>query len=225
MKKIILYYTDNKLDPFIMDHCQQNLKKMAGDISIVSVSQQPITFGNIDITVGELERSRHSMYRQITMGLLVVKRLFNPDVVYMAEHDILYCPNYFDFVPTDPNTFYYYVYKYWMNERGFVNCEQARHLSGLTCNFNLLLSHMLLRLYRIEKLNMKKGGWAKSEPGCSDGDNTGLWERREPLSNPCVDIRHGQNLSGVKLFNATHEQQIAFWGDHTELMEQMNWKP
>jgi len=237
MKKVIIYYTDNKLDKNIASFCFENLLKVCGIIPIVLVSQKRTSFlYKGEIIVGDKSKSRQSMFEQIQSGLQVAKRIYQPDIVFMAEHDILYSKGYFDFIPPDNLIFYYANNKYWMDDSKFVDCMSARHLSVLACNFNLLLSHINWRLYRMQYLNMKKGGLTKSEPGCSEvsqkfntlKDPTGENQYRY-LTPPCVDIRHGNNLSKVNLdeyikkYGNKIYDTIPYWGNHTKLKEKMKW--
>ena len=89
----MLYYTDNQLDPGIMKACQDQLKQSVNGHRIVSVSLQPIDFGdNIALS---MERGYLTMFKQILAGL----EEMDCDIVFFAEHDILYHPTHFEFTP------------------------------------------------------------------------------------------------------------------------------
>ena len=65
--KGILYYTDNCLDEKIMAACQKQLMKSVNGNRIISVSLQPMQFGdNIHLP---LERGYLTMFKQILEGL------------------------------------------------------------------------------------------------------------------------------------------------------------
>lgn len=227
--KIILYYTDNCLDENIMKFCQDTLSIVSGDIPIVCVSKQITNFGNLSVQVDLEERSRRAMFLQMKAGLDAAFREFYPQYVYIAEHDCLYPEGYFDFIPSDPETFYYTKNKYFMDEKEYVD-GSIINLSTLICHYRLLLAHVNLRLYRIASMNKKKGGWTNCEPAVSEGDTLGKYEVRK-TDKPVIDIRHGNNLSkvyGEKIFPDNlreHGQQtIPYWGDHGTLKDKMKWQ-
>jgi len=219
MDKAILYYTDQKLHGGVAKHCRKNLRKVAGNIPIFSVSQGELEFGTYNYVIEEMERSRFSMYQQIQYGLFKMYEVLNPKFVFFAEHDVLYPLDYFDFIPDRNDTFYYFIRKYFMNQKGFWYTGQC-DLSTLAGNFKLVLAHFTLRLYRIMYLNMKKGGWEKSEPGTSRDDHTGLWEVRSN-KYPCIDVRHGNNISNV--IEKPVLSNIEYWGFCEQIKKDMQW--
>ncbi len=215
-----IYYTDNKLHQGIAQMVRVELRA-AYPRYLVSVSQFPINFGTDRVVLGELERSRHSMFKTIVAGLQIAYRNWKRDgILFMCEHDMLYPKGYFDFVPERDDTFYYADNQFYMDEQGFAE-KTIPTLSGCVCSLRLMLAHMQLRIYRIEALNKKKGGWTNSEPAISAGDELGRWERwRNPT--PMVDIRHDNNLSKIDPVGE-HFQTIPHWGDHESLMKHLRW--
>ena len=105
MKKI-LYYTDNNIDSDIQQKCIKQLLK--ANIPIVSVSWKPMDLGT-NIVVGEGHpRSDETIFWQITTGAMECLN----DIVYLAEHDVLYHPSHFDFVPKKKGVLYYNTNRY-----------------------------------------------------------------------------------------------------------------
>jgi len=104
MKKI-LYYTDNNIDPEIRDLCIKYL--LMTEIPIVSVSFKPMDLGT-NICVGEQPRCDETIFWQITTGVMECLN----DIVYLAEHDVLYHPSHFNFIPSLRGTLYYNVNRY-----------------------------------------------------------------------------------------------------------------
>jgi len=98
----ILYITDNALDPVIADRCMELLDWSARGNRIVSVSQKPLEFGD-NVCVGEIGRVALSIDVQIKAGLEVIDTPY----VAIAEHDCVYVPEHFDFVPKEKETFWY----------------------------------------------------------------------------------------------------------------------
>ena len=228
-EKMILYYTDNTLEDSIGPGVREILKENSKGIPIVCVGKKHIDFGDLSIEIDLEERSRRAMFLQVQVGLNEAFTRLQPQYVYIAEHDCLYPPGYFDFIPTDPDAFYYTHNKYFMDDKEFVH-GGITNLSTLICHYRLLLAHVNLRVYRIEKLNMKKGGWANCEPAVSGNDTLGEVKLRE-TTYPVVDIRHGKNLSKIygerpfpERLREQAQQQIPYWGDHTKLRERIGWQ-
>jgi len=101
LQKGIVYYTDNSAAERILWVCRQRLKCICKDWDIVSVSHYPIDFGrNI---VMPLKRSVKSLFEQVLAGL----KASTADIVYLAEHDVLYHTSHFEAVPPADDVFYY----------------------------------------------------------------------------------------------------------------------
>ena len=90
----VLYYTANKEKPGFEEKIIANLKKQAGSLPIVSVSQKPLDLGH-NICVGPQHPCYFNEFRQIRIGLDEVKTPF----VLSAESDFLYPPEYFHLDP------------------------------------------------------------------------------------------------------------------------------
>lgn len=105
MRKI-LYYSDGNIDPKIRDMCIDQLLKV--NIPIISVTWKPLDLGT-NIVVGEGHpRSDDTIFWQITTGCMECLG----DIVYLAEHDVLYHPSHFDFVPQRNGILYYNTNRY-----------------------------------------------------------------------------------------------------------------
>ena len=189
--KGIVYYTDNRLDDNIMRACQKQLEQAARNCcKIVSVSLQPIDFG--ENIVLPLERGYLTMFKQILAGLEAI----DTDIVFFAEHDVLYHESHFDFVPEKRDVFYYnrHVYKVRLSD-GFslhYDCDQT---SGLSAYRSLLLDHYRKRVEVVERTGFsRKIGF---EPGTHrraeriDDYTSEFWFS----ACPNLDIRHGKNLT------------------------------
>jgi glycosyltransferase involved in cell wall biosynthesis len=99
IKKGLVYYTDNRLDPTIMKAVQDNLVKCCPDYEIISVSLEPIDFGK-NIVLNE-KRGYLTMFKQILAGL----EASSADIVFLVEHDVLYSKEHFDFIPPKDDVF------------------------------------------------------------------------------------------------------------------------
>jgi len=98
----IVYYTDNCLDDEIMSVCQRHLLRSANGHRIISVSQQPLDFGE-NVCVGDIGRSWLSLYKQLFEGVRRAKTRY----VAMAEHDCIYSEDHLTWIPPRDDTFYY----------------------------------------------------------------------------------------------------------------------
>jgi len=201
LSKGILYYTDNRLDPQIMEACQKNLRAAAGSKRLVSVSIDPLDFGdNIAI---RLAPGYLTMFQQILMGLEELET----DIVFFAEHDVLYHPTHFDFVP-ERDDIIYYNQNCWKVRADdghalYYDCSQT---SGLCAYRELLLRHYRERVKRTQEKLDELGdtrayrNWIRRQ-GFEPGTH-GRAERVDDLQSaawrsayPNIDIRHNGNLT------------------------------
>src|ERR1700674_133730 len=101
LTKGCIYYTDNRPRWFILEKCQEQIKKSWSG-KIVSVSLAPINFGENIVLAGR-KRSYPTMLTQIVMALTAL----DTDIVFFLEHDVLYHPSHFDFTPPCDDIYYY----------------------------------------------------------------------------------------------------------------------
>jgi len=185
LSKAILYYTDNELDQNIMAACQQQIEK--AELPIVSVSLEPMLWGN-NIVI-DAKRGPLTLHTQILAGLEAI----DADVIFFAEHDVLYHPSHFDFMPKRPDRFYYNtnVWKVRASDGHAVWTDNLQQTSGLCAYRSLLLEHYRRRVAEIEE----KGFDRHYEPGEKTGPHkSNNWQSEHPN----LDIRHGKNLTRAK---------------------------
>ena len=98
-----VWYTNNSPEEKLFLTCQKQLNKCMEiwHYPIYSISQKPVNFG-IN-TVMNLESSVLSLFKQALRGIEECKT----DVIFMLEHDLLYHPSHFDFMPPLKDHFYY----------------------------------------------------------------------------------------------------------------------
>ena len=189
--KAIVYYTDNRLDEQIMTACQQQLLK-AG-LPIYSVSLRPLYFGH-NITINA-ERGPLTMFRQILAGLEACEA----DVVFLAEHDVLYHPSHFKFTPERDDLFYYDNNLWRVDaESGRALFHYSNHTSQLCARRSLLLEHYRERVRRVEAEGFsRRMGY---EPGTHrraervDDYGCAIWMSE----TPSIDLRHRYNLTQTR---------------------------
>ena len=186
MTKAVLYYTDNCCEERIATASRLQLSRCVNGLELVSVSQYPLpSFGrNIVLTLGS---SILSMFRQIQAGLEAIKA----DVVFMAEHDVIYHPSHFEFTPPRADR-YYFNTNVWMLDAA---TGRALHYDGMTKTSGLVAyRETLLEHYRRKVATIEESGWSRRlgfEPGekLSKGriDHKSEWWQSE---FPNVDIKH-----------------------------------
>lgn len=187
----VLYYTDNRLDPEIMAKCQKQLTKGTNGHRIVSVSLKPLDFGdNITITA---ERGPLTMFHQILAGL----QELDTDYVFFAEHDVLYHPTHFYFVPQDEKKFYYNtnVWKVRMSDGHGLYVDDCKQTSGLCAHRSLLIEHYRKRIEKVGIYGFSNGmgfepGTHNREQRVDDYQAEG-WKSEQPN----IDLRHEYNLT------------------------------
>ena len=184
----IIYYTDNRLRHTYLDKLvrQQILKS---NLPIISVSLRPMDFGRNIVFEGK--RGHSTMFKQVLTGLKASKA----DYVFLCEHDVLYHPSHFDFIPPEDEMYFYNanVYKYRLADRKVVKYD-CDLLSQICANRQLLIQHYEKKLEIIAG-----GGKAYGyEPGTGQSKIVDKYKAKRFTSRlPNIDIRHGKNWTGV----------------------------
>src|SRR3990167_2777836 len=211
--KGIVYYTDNQLDEKIMKKCQEQLLKLeSSNLPIVSVSLKPIEFG-VNYVL-PLERGYLTCAKQILMGL----EALDTDIIFFAEHDVLYHPSHFDFTPEKKDVYYYNMNSWMLRASdGHALYYDHKSLSGMSCYRETAIKHFKERIRRIEALmeEAKDTGTVKSMKSGLDiplkegihrlGFEPGTHNRVDRIDDlkaegyksqePNVDIRHDGTLT------------------------------
>ncbi|MBI2593025.1 hypothetical protein HYW44_00055 [Candidatus Daviesbacteria bacterium] len=202
--KGIIYYTDNRLSGQIFFVVLKQLLK--ANLSIVSVSLQPIDFGKnivLNLTPGYI-----TMMKQIIKGLEASEAKY----VFFCEHDCLYPTSHFEFTPPRNDIFYYNanVWRWKYPDNYAVTYDRLLSLSGLAVNRKFALSHYKKRFKKIKEMNWDKDTrheplWARRwgyEPGTKktkrggfSDDDFETWISKYPI----IDIRHGKTFSQSKV--------------------------
>jgi len=190
--KGIVYYTDNRLDPAIMAACQAQLER-AG-LPIVSVGLKPLNGFGQNITL-DAERGALTMFRQIVAGL----EALDAEIVFFAEHDVLYHPSHFEFEPERGDLFYYNNNLWKVDtETGRALFHYSNHTSQLCARRDLLLEHYRKRVAMVEadgfsrRMGYEPGTHGRAER--VDDYKCDTWMSDQPN----LDLRHGQNLTQTR---------------------------
>lgn len=238
----ILYLTDNSIDPKLQAINKKCLLQAAGDIPIISVSQGPCDIGE-NINVGNIGRSWMSLYKQQIIGL----EAMNPgDVCFIAEHDVLYTKEHFQYKIPDRKAFHY------NDNMWFLEWTDRKDLLGVYSMWpkkRLALSQLCadrdFYLYTTDKrLKLIEGGirYAKrfGEPGWNDQRMLKLAKRatrgHESLGpifdqfletdkhvvwkskHPNIDVRHHGNFTGPRR-GRSRVKELPYWGSLDDILK------
>ena len=215
--KGIVYYTDNRCEERIMRLVRDKLTQICNGYEIISVSQYPIDWGkNI---VMPLLHSPLSMFKQMLRGL----QESDADIIFFAEHDVLYHPTHFDFTPAKKDVFYYNEHTWKVDAKtGQALFYHTKQTSGLCAHRELLLEHYTKRLERVEKEGFSRSmgfepGTHRPPKGVDSYKAESFWSKY-----PNVDIRHSSNLTAnrFKKEQFRSERSIRGW---TEADEVVGW--
>lgn len=179
MVKGLIYYTSNRIDPKIMLACQQQLRK-SFDGEIVSCSLQPIDFGDKRIVL-DLEPSYLTMFREI----LACLEASTADIIFHAEHDVLYPKEHFEFTPPDKTRFWYDLNWWKVGKRDLAVQWGAVQVSGICYYRKLGIEFYKKRIASFDPKNFDR----KFEPTVDTEYET--WRS----SKPYIDIRGEWNLT------------------------------
>lgn len=182
--KGIIFYTDNQLKISVASLVQKTLSKISSDLSIpiVSCSLKPMNFGqNIHL---DLKRGYKTYFTQILTAL----EASTAEVIFMCEHDVVYHPSHFDFVPTDKETIYYNRNWVKIHPDGQVLKWEADQVSGVCAYRETLINFYRQRLGTYTDDTFDR----KFEPVSGHGSEH--WHS----SFPNLDIRHENNLTFSK---------------------------
>jgi len=195
-----LYYTDNELPDPLATTVRNQILKVIGDRPLVSVSLKPLEGFGTNIVMS-LERGKLTMHRQILRGLQELEKM-GVEIVYFLEHDVLYGEGYTDFLPPDPNAFYYNS-NLWRvrQEDGFSVKYDHKSLSQMCAYLSKLLPEYENRVNIMEEeddgRHFTRGyecGTRSLRLGGFSDDKSSTWEAKIPN----IDVRHSSNLSRSK---------------------------
>ena len=124
------------------------------------------------------------MFKQILAAL----EASDAEIVYFCEHDVLYHPSHFTFIPPKKDVFYY-NHNWWKVGNGDLAVHwDADQVSGLVCYRQLAVDFYRERVASFDRENFNR----KFEPG-SGINSEPFWS-----ALPLVDIRHPKNLTKDK---------------------------
>jgi glycosyltransferase involved in cell wall biosynthesis len=203
----VLYYTDNCLNMRLAKTVRDQISRSR--VHVTSVSLKPMPFGD-NFVVNE-ERSYKTMFKQILKGLEEMKE----DIVYFCEHDVMYHPDHFKFIPQNKNTWYYNG-NYWFVRMsdGFAIHYNVSPLSGLVVYRETALTHFRERLEMIESLGDDyQARHMGFEPFTHGRIKWKFWCPYEIFmpEHPNVDITHANNSTWKRWDQKHFIKKPEFW--------------
>lgn len=194
MKKAIVYYTNNKCAEEISRAVQSQL--LRSGLDIISVSQKPMNFGQ-NIVVN-FESSILNMFKQQLIGLEAT----DADIIYFAEHDVLYHPSHFNFIPPEHNIYYFNtnVWSIDSDNGRALYYDDKKMTSGTVAHRNILIEHYKYKIEWVEREGFFKQNIMGFEPGTGRGRTDDYKYKRFKSAFPNIDIKGEHNIS-KKRFN------------------------
>ena len=165
----VIYYTCNYLEkenPVFVANTKQCLLKAIGDYPLISVSHEPMDFGQ-NIVV-DLPRGHRSIYKQILIGAKASKTKY----VALAEDDILYSYGHFHTMVPKDDVFLYDMSKLsiftWTKPPMFSYRTKRMVVNQLIAPREMLVDYLEERFARVPEL--KKAGWSDDSINSKWGD-------------------------------------------------------
>lgn len=225
--KGMIYYTDNQLNPTIAEPVRSKLLQISQEdkIPIVSSTLKKLDFGVKNIRFPSLKRGYPAMFKQI-LGAL---ENTSADIIFFTEHDVLYHPSHFDFVPEDKETFYYNQNVWFIRSSdGHALHYDVNQLSGLCVYKETAITHFKERLQMVEEKLAENPNendfnhWIRNMGFEPMSHNRIDWKNKFKLGNwksefPNLDIKHGANPTGQRWRKEQYRNQqlLINWTEST----------
>jgi len=175
---------------------RDRLQKISQDkkINIVSSSLKKMDFGVKNVRFPSLKPSYLTMFKQILGALENSKS----DIIFFTEHDVLYHPSHFDFIPPDKNTFYYNQNVWYLRQDGHAMHYDVNQLSGLCVWRDTAITHFRERYERVGKegftRHMGFEPFTHHRVSWKNEFKMDTWKSQYPN----IDIRYNQNSTGMR---------------------------
>lgn len=213
----IVFYTSNVIPDKFADYVRTQLVKAAGEIPIVSVSKQPMSFG-LNVCVGDTPRNQYNIYKQALAGAKVA----NTPYIAMCEDDVLYSPEHFKFRPKPQHWGYnmnpWSIFTWGEPMFSYKAPGGRRNLNSLICERQLFIDHLEERFskWTEETYDINIFG----EPGKYDNQlGTMPYPSQDFYTNPPnIVFSHQTNLQFAGLgtrkgMGQIRAYSIPYWGD------------
>lgn len=237
MNKAIVYYTNNKANGTVIEHCFAQLLSVRGDIPMYITAQQPMTavkeLSNVEFRLVSalLPKTLRSVSYQMLEGCKIAA---GADLIFFCEHDVFYPEGYFDWEPENKEphrTQYYNSNIIFACNRGYFRrgTDRLPNVIGpcsMGAGFRGPLIHVLEDRIIWHDKNPEVNKILYSEIGNSKHEKNLGWTvaaRGTPTELPALDIQHGDNYTRHKLSRRICKfyKDDATWGNFDELWERL----
>lgn len=195
MTKGLVYYTNNIPEDKILLTCQAQLTRCMAihKFPIISVSQQPIKFGqNFVMNIGS---SALSMFKQILKGV----QECHTEVIFLVEHDVLYHPSHFEFVPQRSDYFYYNRNEWRVSAATGKSIYYLHNDVSQLCAYRELLLDHYSKVVELAASNGFKHRYGFSPPKGLPRELQTKHYDTFMSSVPNLDIRHQQAFTPIRM--------------------------
>ena len=210
MKGAILYVSSNREHPAFEARVLETVLASKA-LLLLPVTQAPVAQVPIGIVVGDVGVSGFNMFRQVQIGLRVL-RDSGIDYVVSCEADTFYPPDYFDFVPLRLDVCYRNDNVYVMPQnRSFFwrKPEGATHAQVVGCKFYL---DTLTRLFdgapewAPEEKNFPKERWGLADVFAAD--QIQHWSSPSPV----VQVKTSRSMRHYTHSDRIDVHELPYWG-------------
>lgn len=212
LTKEVIYYTDGELDkkdPELADRVRNQLKRGIKGKHIIGVTLNEENEkvleqeGLKQVLNLSSERGYLTMAKQILAGL----EASTADIIYFAEHDMLYHPSHFAFIPPRKDRYYYNtnVWRVRKEDGHSLWCDDLKQLSGMVAYRDTLIKHYKERVKMLQHEIYTGNSENFSRFVRKMGHEPGTHGRPERVDDiqaesfmsafPNLDIRHDHNAT------------------------------
>lgn len=226
----IIYYTANKNSDRFMANTQKYLLKAIGETPIISVSFKPTVIGSNckNICIGEQKRSNYMIYKQVLIGA----KEANTKYVAMAEDDMLYSPEHFQYRPPADDMLSYDINKWsifsWVVPP-ILSYRVRRLMNSLITTKEALVNTLEERYTKypvLEKIPKELFKLYWGEPGRFEGHLGITPVKTEEYSSPVPNIMFSTSealgyidLGQRKAHNKIRSNKVEPWGTAEEILK------
>ncbi|MBN1168257.1 hypothetical protein JXA63_00045 [Candidatus Woesebacteria bacterium] len=221
----VIFLTTNDVPKKWAEFHKKTLLAAVGKNKLITISNKALDFGNMNLIQKE-PRSRSNVYRQLLRGAKHAKTEF----IAVAEDDVLYPKEHFDFRPPCDNFFYNNCH--WSL---FTWNKPVYHWNDRMGNYSLVASRNLV-IKTLEKIFRKFPGGIPEEKTGELGRAQTIRSQgiRQKLANkfyttvPLVVFHHDRGFDELakrkrKRMGLLRAYDIPYWGPASKLVKKWGW--
>lgn len=204
VSKGAIYYTHGSKNSELLEACRQQIKRGMKEKHIVSCSPEPLKFGKQNIV---LPAQPKPAFLDMCKRIVACLEALDTEIVFFLEHDVMYNPTHFDFVPIEANVYYYNtnVWRVRASDGLALWCDELRQLSGLVAYRETVLENFRKRIKVMEQKAKELSEEDYNRYVRAMGFEPGTHGRPEKIDDlkaenyfaqyPNLDIRHDSNAT------------------------------